>query len=322
MHAAARPGMTILTLAALLLPVFGTVFAGWTLARVTALPAWLAAGIQRLTFDLLLPLLLFHTMATVPLREQFDVNLLLAYYLPTLALYGAVLGIVRRRGRTLREANVLALASTYGNAVLLGVPLILHAWGDAAAVPLFAIVGLHSAVMFFLTSLVHELAADGLQLRTLLVDTLARLLRNPILIGLLAGTLVNLLGARLPAPVFAVTAMVRDLAPWIALVAMGIGLASHDMRGAVADSTAVLACKLVLHPLAVALACAVLLGTDTLTTRVLVTIAALPPGINVYLFAVRFRAGEAASATSIVLGTVASLLALGAVLLLLGNGTR
>ena len=54
--------------------------ASWAAARLFALPAVLTAALQRLTFDWLVPALLFHTMATVPLRTQFNsVNNIVQY---------------------------------------------------------------------------------------------------------------------------------------------------------------------------------------------------------------------------------------------------
>ncbi len=310
--------MLIPSLSALLAPVFATVFASWLMARTLPLPPRFVQSLQRLTFDLLMPVLLFHTMATVPIGDQLDAALLLAYYAPTLALFAAMLVLGRWRGRSLREANVLALAGTYGNAVLLGIPLVLRIFGESAAVPLFAIVGLHSALMFFLTTLVHELADDSLRLHTLLLNTGERLVRNPILIGLLGGTLVQLTGIAMPAPLLGFGTVVSVTAPWFALVAMGIGLAAHDLRGALADSALVLLCKHLVHPLLVFMAAAATLGLAHPATPVLVTIAALPSGINVYLFAVRFGAAKAASATAIVAGTALSCIGILAVLVLLG----
>ncbi len=305
-------------------PVFGVVLASWVLARVVALPARLTAGFQRLTFDALVPALLFHTMATVPLHAQFDANVLVAYYLPTLSVYALVFAAMCAAGRSPRHANILALAGSYSNAVLLGIPLILRAYGDNASAPLFAIVGLHSAAMFFLTTLIHELASANVRMASLVRDTALRLVRNPILMALLAGAAVNAWAIALPPMLFRLTDICRTVAPYAALLSMGIamgaGIAAYDLRGARADAITVVLCKLVLHPLLVWLCCMWLLGPQRLhgqpglTEQVLITLAALPCGINAYLFAVRFGAAEAASARAILLSTALSIVSLAGVL--------
>ncbi len=296
-------------------PVFGVVLASWLLARLVALPTGLTAGFQRLTFDWLVPALLFHTMATVPLNAQFDAYVLVAYYLPTLSLYGLLFAAMCAAGRSARHANVLALGGSYSNAVLLGIPLLLRAYGESASAPLFAIVGLHSAAMFFLTTFIHELAGANVRMAGLLRDTLLRLLRNPILLALLAGTAVNIWAIALPPALLRLTGACRTVAPYAALIAMGAGVAAYDLRGARADAIAVVLCKLVLHPLLVWLCCVWLLGEQSLpAAKVLITLAALPSGINAYLFAVRFRAAEAASASAILLSTALSIVSLTGVL--------
>jgi predicted permease len=53
---------------------------------------------------------------------------------------------------------------------------------------------------------------------------------------------------------------------------------------------------------------------------VAILLAALPVGVNVYLFAVRYEGGQAESASAILLSSVVSLLTVTVVLLWLGPG--
>ncbi len=55
-----------------------------------------------------------------------------------------------------------------------------------------------------------------------------------------------------------------------------------------------------------------------LWAKVAILLAALPVGVNVYLFAVRYDAGQAESASAILLSSVLSLASLALVLLWLG----
>src|SRR4051812_37888193 len=67
----------------------------------------------------------------------------LAFFLGTGALYGAVLWGARRR-MPLGQAGMLALDATFGNTVMMGIPLILAAFGQGALSVLLAILALHS----------------------------------------------------------------------------------------------------------------------------------------------------------------------------------
>lgn len=309
-------------LGAVVLPVFGIVLLSYAIARLLPLPVWLTSGIQRLTFDVAVPVLLFHTMATVDLSHPIGATLFVGYYTPTLALYALIYFATRQLGRGKALANVLALGSTYSNAVLLGIPLTLRAFGDSAAVPLFGLVAIHSATLFFLTTLLNETATGTVHLRTLLADTGRRLIANPILLGLLGGLAANALaravGAPLPPGLLMLTGAVRAVAPTAALVAMGLGLARYALRGALADAGLISATKLLVHPALVA-AAVLLLPMPVLSAKVAILVAALPSGVNVYLFAARFGHGEAASAGAILFTTLLSLATLSGVLWLLGN---
>lgn len=289
-------------------PVFGVVGVAWAMARVITVPERWSALLQRVAFDVLVPVLLFHTMAGAAVRDHFAPGLLLAYYLPTFGLYAGVFAIARWRGRPARRANVLGLGASYGNTVMLGIPLVLRSHGDEAATTLFAIVGVHAVVLFVVTSVIHELAAAELRWRSLLRDTAARLFVNPVLLGIMAGALVSVVGIELPAPLLQLTGAIGQVAPWVALTAIGLGLARYRLTGADgredrADAVLLLVAKMLAHPLLVALACALSLGLHDVRTHVLVTLAALPTGINVYLFAVRFRAAEAVTAVAVLAST-------------------
>jgi hypothetical protein len=295
------------TLTGVVLPVFGIVIAAFATARAVELPGWLHAGIQRAAFDVLVPLLLFGTLSQVALPETLPVSFFAAYYGATLLLYALVLAAaVRGLGAAPAAGNVAALCATYGNSVLLGIPLVLRAFGDAASLPLFGLVAVHSPLLFLVTSLVHELAGGGGSWQATLRTAVRRLVASPILAGIAAGLAVNVAGLPLPAWLAAVTGVAAQAALPVALVAMGIGLAGHRLRGALPAASVLVALKLLVHPLLVAGAMA-LTPAPPLWRAVATVMAALPSGINVYLFATRFAAGEAAVATAILASTLLSM---------------
>jgi len=112
------------------------------------------------------------------------------------------------------------------------------------------------------------------------------------------------------------TATAAKLIPPLALLAMGIGLASYRLRSAIAPALGVCATKLAAHPLIVAMALALLPGIPHLWWQTAVLMAALPTGVNVYLFAAQQRAGEAVAAATVTPATPASMLTMTAVIAL------
>ena len=88
----------------------------------------------------------------------------------------------------------------FSNTTILGIPIVLEAFGDAAAVPLALILGFHSALLFTLTTVVAEIGAGlGVPLPTLLRNVVTGLLTNPILWGIAGGLVLNFLAVPLPA---------------------------------------------------------------------------------------------------------------------------
>jgi malonate transporter and related proteins len=78
------------------------------------------------------------------------------------------------------------------------------------------------------------------------------------------------------------------------------------------------ALKLAVQPLIVWALATHVFGVPPLWAKVAILLAALPVGVNAYLFAVRYDAGQAESASAILLSSVLSLASLALVLLWLG----
>ena len=114
---------------------------------------------------------------------------------------GAVIAAAVLRGAA-RSPRSSASAPAFSNTTILGIPIVLRAYGDAAAVPLSLILGFHSALLFTLTTVVAEIGAGvGTPLLTVVRKVVAGLLGNPILWGIAGGLVLNVLGLSLPAVV-------------------------------------------------------------------------------------------------------------------------
>ena len=120
----------------------------------------------------------------------------------------------------------------------------------------------------------------------------------------------------IPAPLDRTAELVGRSAVPCALFAMGASLAAHRLRGSFRDALLATALKLVAHP-ALVWSCATLLGLEPLWTKVAVLLAAMPTGINVYLFADRYRAGVNTASSAVVLSTGLSIFTISIVLWLL-----
>jgi len=103
----------------------------------------------------------------------------------------------------------------------------------------------------------------------------------------------------------------------MSLVALGMGLGGHAIGALWRPSAAMTAMKLVAMP-SVAWGLARLVGLPGVETTVVVAMAALPIGANVYLMARQFGALEAPVAAGLVLSTSLAAVGTPVVLALLG----
>ena len=107
-----------------LMPVMALILLGLAVGRARWLGPEVVRRLTTLAFMVLTPALLFRAMSRVQV-DELDLRPALVYTLALALVFGAVL---RRHGLSQRAA-VLALAATYGNAVMIGIPLISLAWG-------------------------------------------------------------------------------------------------------------------------------------------------------------------------------------------------
>jgi predicted permease len=308
-------------LGAVVLPIFCVIGLGYGALRFTRFDARAAEALSAYVFNLAIPLLLFRTLAGIELAGPFPWRLLLAYYASAFVVFALGMGIAGGLlGRDRSERAIVGFACTFANSVLLGIPVVLTAFGEKASFPLFLLIAFHAPLLLTAATVVLELSrregAGSGWIRSGLRAALQSA-RNPIILGLLAGILCSALGVRIPATLDRTAELVGRSAVPCALFAMGASLAAHRLGGKLGDALLAAALKLVAHP-ALVWWCATLLGLEPLWTKVAVVLAAMPTGVNVYLFADRYRAGVSAASSAVVLSTGLSIFTISAVLWLLG----
>src|SRR5674476_1401020 len=109
-----------------LLPVVLLIAIGFMAGRMGWVRAQATKDLSTLVFMVLTPALLFRTMSTVHVQE-LNFKPVLMYFVASALLFGLMLVW---QGAT-RRATVLALAATFSNTVMIGVPLIGLAYGQA-----------------------------------------------------------------------------------------------------------------------------------------------------------------------------------------------
>ncbi|MCP5198923.1 MAG: AEC family transporter [Gammaproteobacteria bacterium] len=287
-------------------PVFAAVAIGFGLARADVFDAATGRALVRFMFHLAIPAMLLRSLAGASLPATLPWRFIAAFYLPSLLLYGLAAVLARRRlGWAPGELGVAGMAGAYANIVLLGYPLVIGAFGDAGAVPLFILLAAQSPLLFPLTTWLCERGTPAGGPAGGPAGALRVLVANPVVLSLVLGIALNLGGAVLPRPLDDLLRLLGSAGPGCALIALGIGLAQCRLGGAPGDVALLVALKNVAHPLAVwALGHGLGVRADWLA--VAVVLAAMPSGVNAFVFASHYRVRETTVAQTIVVSTLVS----------------
>ena len=307
-----------------LLPVVILVAIGFIAARARLVGAAGIKDLSSLVFMVLTPALLFRTMSTVHL-ERLDFAPIAAYFAAAFIVF---FGVLVLRGFS-RQSAVLALAATFSNTVMIGIPLVGLAFGDAGVVILLTLVSVHALVLLTSATIVLELAVAREAARGSptggqgALRTVAMAARNaiihPVPLPIIAGLLYATSGWSLPAEVDKVLAWLGGAFGPLALLLVGMTLANGAVRAHWRGALVLALAKNAVMPLLVAALCAVL-GVQGLPMLVMVVAASLPIGANVFLFSQRYAVGEDVVTAAVGLSSLLSLLSLSMVMAWLGQG--
>ena len=302
----------------IVIPLFGIGLLGYVAARKGWFPANASEGLARFVFDWAVPLMLLRVFATTPLPDDFPWKLLVAFYAPACFVYVLGMTVARKAfARTFPEQIVTGFSCAFGNSVLLGLPLTLLTFGEAASVPFFILLSVHGLSYFTVTTVLLESSRSGTRsLSRLLLGTLKGLLRNPLILGLASGLILNRLHLTLPAPLDTMTGYMQQAVMPCALFSLGAALYSYGFAGRLQQALFVVAVKTILFPALVWLVSVHVFALPTLWAMIATLLAATPSGVNTYLFAQRYEAAPRLATTVVFLSHVFSVITLTALLFL------
>lgn len=288
---------------------------GYGVGRSGLLGPHAQSVLSRLAFFVLMPCLLFHTIATADVRTLFSPMLAVsALSALTVAAVTAVLfALVLRRSVT--TTTVGALAASYSNANNIGLPVAVYVLGQATAVVPVIMLQLVVMAPIALTVLDAATASGGGWRRRVLGP-----LSNPLIIASMLGLVCSVAGVTLPAPVLAPFTLVGAAAVPVVLLGFGMNLhGSAPLRDPAIRADVVLASvmKLVAMPAVAFVLARFVFGLDAHQVFVLTTLGGLPAAQNVFNYAQRYGAAVPVARDVVLLTTVGAVPVLVAVAALL-----
>ncbi len=299
-----------------LLPVILLIATGYVAGKQSWIRASAKNDYSNIIFFLLLPPLLFRTMAqTHP--EHLQWLPVLAYLGSMVILFAMVLAWtgVNQRGA------ILGLAATYGNTVMIGIALIGFAYGEAGQAVLFSLLSVHAIIMLTTATLLlewlklkakksnhatsgkpHEQAHPAAVALQALRGALLQPTTWPILLGLA----FSQTGLALPVVIDRPLQLLGQAFSPLALVLVGLTLSVTQFGDHIKPALGLSFLKNFVQPMLV-LGLGLLLGLHGMPLTVMVVAASLPMGANVFMFSQRYQESEDLVTTSVSVSTVMAL---------------
>ena len=292
--------------AGVILPVFLIIGLGW-LARWRGYFGDEAVdALMRYAQNIAAPILLGVSIYGMDLGTAFQPGLLLSFYIGAFSAFA--LGVVGARalGRPGPDAVAIGFACLFSNSLLLGVAITERAYGTAGLAGNFAIISIHSPIMYTLGIVAMELTrsrGQNLPLHRLTRQIGRSILTQPLIIGILTGFAVNLSGLTLPGFAFDGLKMIAGTTIPTALFGLGGVLFRYRPEGDGKAIALVVVASLGVHPIIAWTLGTKVFALDASALRSAVITAAMAPGVNAYLFAHMYGVAKRVAASAVLIAT-------------------
>ncbi|QKY68277.1 AEC family transporter [Lentibacillus sp. CBA3610] len=285
------------------IPIFAIILCGFLAGRLSLLSFNSTSSLNNFVYYFALPALLFFSLATAPVDRILNVKFILANLCIIFSCFALTVLIFKYIfKKTFPEVSMYGMVTTYGNTGFMGIPLLVAAFGQEAAVPAAIVTFIYDLTIITLVVGSFEAAKamnkkhDGQTSFLSLSGMIAKsVLLNPINASLLLGIIVAVSQIPLPDPVYVFTDTLGPAAGPTALFALGLGLTGQ--RSVLKNKTyqlpemlTLIGLKLIALPLfAILFVYVVFPLDDDLWATSVVILSALPTGAIVYVFAEKYQ---------------------------------
>ncbi len=298
------------------LPVFGVIFCGYLAAKLRILGPQSTEALNSFVYYFALPALLFIFVARAPVERVF--------YLPFLAAWGGglvitffIMLLVSRvfYADKLGVMTLRAMNAIFANTGYMGIPLVMTAYGQPAALPAIMATVTMSVVFIPLMIMLLEIdRRDEADAAVIARGVAVALVKNPIVIPVALGMLVTAMEIPLPRPLGNLADLLGNAAGPCALFAMGMFSAGQSLRSDIAETSVMTITKLVVHPLITWVLVTRVFEMDHLWAVVTVIVAGLPTGATCFVLAQRYGVFVARTSSVTFLSTLLSVITVSALL--------
>ncbi len=303
------------------LPVFLIIATGYMATRTKLFPDAGIDGLIAFVIKFAIPALLLNAMYRIDLAMAFEWRILASFYTGALTCF--VLGMILARKvwkRSPGEAVAVGFSALFSNTVLIGLAVMTRAYGEEATQPMFGIIALHAPLLYTFGIICMEIARrDGADMPTTVRRVLSGVFSNALMLGILTGLALNMLEVQLPETLASTLMLLAAATMPTALFSIGAALTRYRMRTEASEALMVSVLLLLVHPGIAYVLSQYVFELSPEFVRAAVVTAAMPAGLNIYIFAAMYDRATGLAASALLLSTVLSIATITLWLTLLGG---
>jgi hypothetical protein len=300
------------------LPIFLIVIFGYVSTRSNVVVKSDVKVLGAFVIKFALPALVFRSLSQRSFSEIANPDFLIVYAAASLSTFFVVFAAARLVGGKSTTVSALqALGSSVSNSGFIGYPIAFLVLGSPVVVALALAMMVENILMIPLGLILAEIGSnDGKTLGALIRGVVARLVKNPLIIAILAGMAISLSGFKLPTALFRAVDMMAQASGALALFYVGGTLVGLRVKGMFADVGRVVVGKLCLHPAIVFLALLLVPGLDPNLRKAMLIFASVPVITIFPLLGLPYRQ-EDMCAAALMVATILSFFTISTLLLVL-----
>ncbi len=288
------------------LPFFAIIGLGFGAARTSFFSKEATGYLTKFVFYFALSAMLFRFSANLSFSELLDIRFISAYLWGTAFVYGLAMAVSFYTGRSIEEAAIEAQCAAIGNVGFLGIPMLAMLMGEDAVKSVMLVLAIDLIIFGSMIVILVTGARDGRMSLGIFKTVGIGLLKNPMIMSITAGLLWSAFSIPIPDPLNEFVGILGAAATPGALFAIGASLASKSAERLLVSGWLSF-CKLVLHPLFVAIGALVLFSVDPYPAAVMIAAASLPVAGNVYILAQHYGVAPHRVSASILISTALSI---------------
>ena len=306
----------------LALPFFGLIFIGFACGKFKQIPDTALAWMNFFIVYVSLPALFYRILAQTPLEQLAQIDFIVATTLGTFWAFAIAfaIGMAIRKG-DIGESTIAGLAGGYGNIGYMGPGLALATLGTEAAGPVALIFCFDTLLLFSLVPFLMALASPQQKnIGAVALEVVTRIVTNPLVIATAVGVASAAIHYQPPVALDRLMQFLQNAAAPCALFTLGVTVALRPLKKMPWEVPFLVAVKLTLHPVIVFLLLSLFGPFEQTWVYAAVLMAALPPALNVFVFARQYDTWVEQASSAVLIGTVVSVVTLTSVMWMIKTG--